>query len=60
MRIIEERIIESNMRYIEAAGLSTETKPTANIITGSLYMESDTGDVYIFSETDVTWTKIGC
>ena len=37
VRILHERIIEGNKKYIEAAGLSTDSKPTANIVTGSLY-----------------------
>ncbi len=45
--------------YIEAAGLSTDTKPIGTIITGSLFMEADTGDVYVFDEESGDWTKIG-
>ena len=59
VRVIVERIIEGNKRYIEAAGLKTESKPTSNIVTGSLFLEVDTGDVYAFAEGDVpAWNKI--
>lgn len=59
VRVIVERIIEGNKRYIEAAGLSTDSKPTAGIITGSLFMEVNTGDVYAFAEGDSpSWGKI--
>lgn len=59
VRITYERIIEGNKRYIEAAGLSTDSKPTANIVTGSLFLEVNTGDVYAFEEGDSpAWDKI--
>lgn len=46
--IIVERIYEGNIRYIEAAGPSLETKPTEDILTGSIFTETDTGKVYFF------------
>lgn len=47
-------------QYVEMAGLSTDNKPKDNLVTGSLFMEVDTGDVYAFDETgEGTWTKIG-
>lgn len=59
MRTIETKWIEADKNYVELAGKSTESKPTTGIVTGSLFLESDTGDVYVFDETDVAWTKIG-
>ena len=59
IRILYERIIEDKKRYIEAAGLSTDSKPTANIVTGSLFLEVNTGDVYAFEEGDSpAWDKV--
>lgn len=59
IRITTERIIEGNKKYIEASGLSTDSKPTANIVTGSLFLEVDTGDVYAFAEGDnPAWNQI--
>ena len=29
------------------------------ISTGSVFMEVDTGDVYLFSEKDTSWKKVG-
>ena len=59
VRIIYERIIEGDKRYIEAAGLSLDSKPTSNIVTGSLFLEVNTGDVYAFEEGDSpAWDKI--
>lgn len=45
--------------YIEAAGLSTDYKPTAGLVTGSLFLEVDSGKVYAFDETTDTWNEIG-
>ena len=59
VRIIVDQPLVDGKRYIEAAGLSTDSKPTANVVTGSLYLEVDTGDVYAFAEGDSpAWTQI--
>ena len=50
VRILEQRTIDGNTNYVEAVGLSTDSKPTANICTGSVFTEVDTGDVYMFDE----------
>ena len=57
VRILTERIIEGDKKYIEAAGLSTDSKPTANLVTGSVFVEVNTGDGYLFNETAGTWVK---
>ena len=60
VRIIVDRQFTDSLRYIEAAGLSTDTKPTGTIVTGSLFLEANTGDVYVYDESGSgTWTKIG-
>ena len=59
VRTLHERIVEGNNKYIELACLSTDTKPTAGVVTGSLALEVDTGDVYAFAEGDSpAWDKI--
>ena len=50
VRIMDERIIEGNKRYVELFCLSTDTKPTENLVTGSFCMEVDTGKTYFFNE----------
>lgn len=57
VRVLTERIIEGNKRYIEAAGLSTDSKPTANIITGSVLVTVDDGKGYLFNETAGEWVE---
>lgn len=45
--------------YKEFAGTSLDSKPEERVMTGSLFLEVDTGDVYAFDETsDGTWGKI--
>ena len=41
--------------YAEIAGDSNDQKPTENILTGSLFTETDTATVYIFNENDGQW-----
>ena len=44
--------------YYEIAGDSTETKPTANVADGSIFTETDTGDVYIYNAKGAEWNKM--
>lgn len=59
MRVIERKWMESGKDYVEMAGTSTESKPTEGLVTGSLFLEVDTGVVYAFDETTETWNQIG-
>lgn len=43
--------------YREYSGLSTDTKPIADVGVNSLFLELDTGDVYYFDGSD--WAKVG-
>ncbi len=49
---------DSPVFYKELSGLSGDTKPVADLATGSLFLEVDTGDVYAFDEAGGTWGKI--
>lgn len=55
IRILVDRMYSPELHYIEAAGLSTDTKPTANVVTGSLFAEVDTQTVLIFDEEASDW-----
>ena len=57
MRELVNKIIKGNDRYVEISGDSEETKPTANIVDGSIFVESNTGDVYLFNEESGDWVK---
>lgn len=41
--------------YIEAAGVSSDAKPTGGVAAGSVFTEVDTGDVYMYSGS--AWVK---
>ena len=55
IRNIIEDVYQDGLKVIEAAGLSTDTKPMAGIITGSVFHEVDTGIDYAFDETNGVW-----
>ena len=57
VRVLEEKIYDGTLRYIEASGLSTDTKPTENVMNGSIFTEVDTGKVYFFNEEGTTGSK---
>ena len=59
IRTLVRRTYSAGLDYVELAGLSTENKPMAGIVTGSRFTEADTGDVYMFAEGDTpAWSKI--
>lgn len=59
IRKIVNRAYNDDLRYVEISCLSTDTKPTEGIVTGSVAMEVDTGDAYFFDEESGTWKKAG-
>ena len=61
VRILVENTFTQGKKYIEAAGLDTDTKPISGIVTGSLFLEVNTGDVYARDEDGAAgseWLKI--
>lgn len=58
VRITNETTYPANKRYIEAFGLSTDSKPTTGIITGSTFVEVDTAKVYLFNESASAWVEV--
>lgn len=59
VRILKDQVYQDEKHYIEVAGLSTDTKPTTGIVTGSVFVEVDTGDGFLFKEDSTTpaWVK---
>ena len=61
MRELVSRIIAvengENVKYVEISGDSTDTKPTAGICDGSVFLESDTGKTYFFNEKSGDWVE---
>ena len=59
IRKLVENQFDANKKYVELACLADDSKPTGGMVTGSLALEVDTGDVYAYDETsDGTWNKI--
>ena len=56
---MKDKLYSGGGQLVEIACLSTDTKPVENILTGSLALEVDTGDVYAFDSVSSTWHKIG-
>ena len=59
MRIVTETPFEGAKKYVEIYGLSTESKPTDNLIMGSVFIEVNTGKVFLFNETSGSWVEVG-
>ena len=58
VRILKEETFVDGKRYIEAVGVHADTKPTTGVITGSVFVEVDTGDGFLFKEADSPeWVK---
>ncbi len=49
--------LEHPIMYIEGACDSSETKPTEYIADGSIFTETNTGDVYMFNAKTSQWVK---
>lgn len=43
--------------YGEWSGKSTDTKPTDNVATGSIFTEVDTGKVFFYDAEDEEWIE---
>ena len=55
VRILEGYTIQEGVMYIEAVGLSSDTKPTEGIATGSKFTEVDTVAAFLFDEESGMW-----
>lgn len=55
VRILVHNGFDEEKDYIEAAGLSTDAKPSEKIVTGSRYIEVDSGNEYRFDEVSGQW-----
>lgn len=43
---------------VELRGLSTDTKPTKDIENGTLFIEMDTGKIYMFDLENEEWKEL--
>ena len=49
---------EDAKNYVEAACLSTDSKPTDGIANGSICLEMNTGKVYAYNEAGEAWVEL--
>ena len=47
-----------NEKTYEFRGLSTDEKPVENVGNGSIFIEMDTGKVFMFDEQNKVWKEI--
>ena len=55
IREIEARIYDETKLLVKLVGLSSDTKPTKGLVTGSEFFAVDTCEKYYFDETAVEW-----
>lgn len=51
-------ITATNERTYEFRGLSTDIKPVERVGNGSIFIEMDTGKVYMFDEQNIEWKEL--
>ena len=61
IRVVDDVLTQDesgNLLHIQSMfGLSTDSKPTSGLATGSSFVEVDTGDAYLLNESGPTWVK---
>ena len=57
LRVLFEKTYGIGKKYVEISCVSTDVKPTEDILTGSILTEVDTGKVYFFDESLSTWVE---
>lgn len=59
IRALVERAFTADKKYVELFGLSTDSKPTTGIVTGSVFVEVNTGKLFLFNEDASAWVEQG-
>jgi hypothetical protein len=52
-----DEVQNKNFKVYYYAGLSSDTKKTAGVTNGSVFLEMDTKKMYLFDETNATWRE---
>ena len=52
-------VLSYNGNITNYAGLSTDTKPTTGLATGSFFLEVDTSKAYFYDEVSGEWIEAG-
>ena len=59
VRVMVKKAYTNDMVYVELAGLASDDKPTGGgMITGSRFIEADTGKVFMYDETAAEGNQI--
>lgn len=58
MRIIREWNANSSNNIVTIYGASTEVKPVSGIHDGSIFIETDTQQIFMFDEKNTQWREI--
>ena len=54
----ESGLIDGQKVELEYRGLSTDNKPTENVANGSMFIEINTGKIYLFDEENEQWKEV--
>lgn len=57
MEALKRISFKAGADYVFFSGSSSETKPTTGIVGGSEFLETDTGETYVFDALSATWNK---
>lgn len=57
IRVTYAGLMTDGKQYLEFSGLSTDEKPTHDVLNGSLFHEVDTATIYAYDEATQTWYK---
>ena len=59
VRVMVKKAYANDAVYVELAGLASDSKPTGGgMITGSRFIEADTGKVFMYDEAGAEWNQI--
>lgn len=56
--IYRENGVVGDKQELEYRGLSTDTKPTENVENGFVFLEMDTGKIYMYDLENETWREL--
>lgn len=59
VRVLSDSLYSENLHLVFLTGSSSDTKPTSNIVGGSMFLETDTGVAYFFDEAAADWFPVG-
>ena len=62
IRVLNSKVVFGSdgkaLELQEIVGLSTDTKPTDGLVTGSSFLEVDTGKLSLYDEVNEEWNEV--